>query len=381
MTVALSPNISTLIPLTAEVCLIAFQIGLHVQNMVQALRNNESGDLANRWISIDTTFREHEMHEMLRVFQSQAVSLNSNSARSKLRRRQHQPMSKLLDISSSGPDHVTLSGPSLVISRFKGFHNITTSQILSEHRSMPYHTPQLANKEHARTLSKPVGQSKVICMIDNHQQGLSLVTSTIRSNAVEHRSALSLFEGVIHETLCLPCNLLHVMERLSNHIEDYPPSTCQSIICGPTRWQPELFASLHHATNLEIEITNDPWAEIFQPNDHRRTSKNPQLAIVGMAGRFPDAADHEKLWDLLRAGLDVHREVCVHQDQTILYVLTHCRFPVIDSTSRSISILRARLAILVTRPTDAGLKSQVFLTLDSSICRLGRQLKQILCIG
>jgi iron transport multicopper oxidase len=28
-----------------------------------------------------------------------------------------------------------------------------------------------------------------------------------------------------------------------------------------------------------------------------------------MAGRFPDAASHEKLWELLEKGLDVHREV------------------------------------------------------------------------
>ena len=318
MTVALSPSIPTLIPFAAEVCLVAFQIGLHVQKTVQALRNDESGDLANRWTSVDTTFREHEMHEMLRVFQSQAVSLNSRLARSKLRRRQQQAMSKLLNVSSSGPDHVTISGPSAVINRFKGFHNINTSQILSEHRSMPYHTPQLANREHALTLSKPVRQSKLICMIDSHQQGLSLVTSTINSKAAEHRSALSLFEEVIHETLRLPCNVLHITERLSNHIEDFMPSSCHLINCGATRWQRELFTSLHHATSLEFEITDNPWAEMFQPNDHRRTSKHPQLAIVGMAGRFPDAADHEKLWDLLRAGLDVHREVCVHRDLIIL---------------------------------------------------------------
>ena len=33
------------------------------------------------------------------------------------------------------------------------------------------------------------------------------------------------------------------------------------------------------------------------------------IAIVGMAGRFPDAADHEQFWDLLEKGLDVHRTI------------------------------------------------------------------------
>lgn len=39
------------------------------------------------------------------------------------------------------------------------------------------------------------------------------------------------------------------------------------------------------------------------------TSKKSKIAVVGMAGRFPSAADHEKLWKLLEAGLDVHRKV------------------------------------------------------------------------
>lgn len=38
-------------------------------------------------------------------------------------------------------------------------------------------------------------------------------------------------------------------------------------------------------------------------------SRRPRLAIVGMAGRFPNAADHSKFWDLLESGLDVHRKV------------------------------------------------------------------------
>ena len=54
-----------------------------------------------------------------------------------------------------------------------------------------------------------------------------------------------------------------------------------------------------------------------------QTSRKPKLAIVGMAGRFPDAADHEKFWNLLEAGLDVHRKVQIHPDVMIyVFMLT-----------------------------------------------------------
>ncbi len=43
--------------------------------------------------------------------------------------------------------------------------------------------------------------------------------------------------------------------------------------------------------------------------EHKGSSRRCNLAIVGMAGRFPDAASHEALWELLEKGLDVHREV------------------------------------------------------------------------
>ena len=35
----------------------------------------------------------------------------------------------------------------------------------------------------------------------------------------------------------------------------------------------------------------------------------PSIAVVGMAGRFPEAADADRLWELLQAGRDVHRTV------------------------------------------------------------------------
>ncbi|CAK4034878.1 polyketide synthase [Lecanosticta acicola] len=38
-------------------------------------------------------------------------------------------------------------------------------------------------------------------------------------------------------------------------------------------------------------------------------TQNDKVAIVGLAGRYPNAANHEALWDLLMKGLDVHRRI------------------------------------------------------------------------
>lgn len=47
------------------------------------------------------------------------------------------------------------------------------------------------------------------------------------------------------------------------------------------------------------------------PNSSRSTSTlhEEKIAIIGMAGRFPEAANTDALWDILRLGIDVRKEV------------------------------------------------------------------------
>jgi acyl transferase domain-containing protein len=52
----------------------------------------------------------------------------------------------------------------------------------------------------------------------------------------------------------------------------------------------------------------DICAAISHGRPQQRPAK-PSIAIVGMAGRFPEAADTDRLWELLQAGRDVHRTV------------------------------------------------------------------------
>ncbi|KAJ5738863.1 hypothetical protein N7493_002018 [Penicillium malachiteum] len=62
------------------------------------------------------------------------------------------------------------------------------------------------------------------------------------------------------------------------------------------------------STALELQDFSDiiPRWEETEANTSRRNNK---IAIVGYSGRFPGAEDAELLWELLRDGRDVHREV------------------------------------------------------------------------
>lgn len=86
---------------------------------------------------------------------------------------------------------------------------------------------------------------------------------------------------------------------------------CHIIVCGPTKAQEQFALALKSDLQVPVSTYERPSPLSFdRRSESLRTSRKQKLAIVGMAGRFPDAADHEKFWDLLEAGLDVHRKVC-----------------------------------------------------------------------
>ena len=66
--------------------------------------------------------------------------------------------------------------------------------------------------------------------------------------------------------------------------------------------QLQSFDQRREVTVIDISAaTND--ANVQYPSN-----KSP-IAVVGMAGRFPEAADPDRLWELLQAGRDVHRTI------------------------------------------------------------------------
>lgn len=82
---------------------------------------------------------------------------------------------------------------------------------------------------------------------------------------------------------------------------------------GPTALANSLVSSLKVGGGLKISLEDYvSWSSHNTiPRNTTGYMKDSKIAIVGMAGRFPNAADHEAFWKLLEQGLDVHREVCI----------------------------------------------------------------------
>lgn len=103
-----------------------------------------------------------------------------------------------------------------------------------------------------------------------------------------------------------------VLDGCVERARSFEGKSCIILPLGPTQNAATLANLLKSQTDLEVILRKAP---AVSPESTTSTIGNQgpsgktKLAIVGMAGRFPDAATHEKLWELLEKGLDVHRVV------------------------------------------------------------------------
>jgi iterative type I PKS product template protein len=76
---------------------------------------------------------------------------------------------------------------------------------------------------------------------------------------------------------------------------------------GPTNLSGSMVAALK-ACNAQVAI-EDQSTWLSAPPAETKRKVDSDIAVIGMAGRFPDAADHELFWQLLEQARDVHRPV------------------------------------------------------------------------
>ena len=123
----------------------------------------------------------------------------------------------------------------------------------------------------------------------------------------------SLLKAVVLECLNEPILFQKALQSCVDTARDFKGRTCLIIPYGPTQSADTLGKLIQSQTTLDViirradDITKEGTSSGV--GSHGPQLGRCKLAVVGMAGRFPDAASHEKLWELLAKGLDVHRVV------------------------------------------------------------------------
>lgn len=122
----------------------------------------------------------------------------------------------------------------------------------------------------------------------------------------------SLFKSVVSEILSEPLMFTRVLDGCLSLARGFDGDECFILPLGPTQNASTLANRVKAQTKLKVTLRSSPQIakeSVASSIGNHGSSGRCKLAIVGMAGRFPDAASHEKLWELLEKGLDVHRVV------------------------------------------------------------------------
>ncbi|KAI4164590.1 MAG: hypothetical protein LQ342_001903 [Letrouitia transgressa] len=215
------------------------------------------------------------------------------------------PPSNQAYVSAVGPAAVTLSGPSSILDRLLQFGMFENSKAVRIPIYGPFHRPLHDDSEIQLVFKPSIAQD----LLSTRQ------TFPILSTGRNDWLVASTFEEVLQQVVAdaLINKLLwhRVIENITSTISELGLRTCNVTQLGPSNASQSLISALKQAniatstTIVVIPQTRDPRINLSAGTNFSHS----KIAICGLSGRFPDAADHEAFWTLLEKGLDLHREI------------------------------------------------------------------------
>ena len=212
---------------------------------------------------------------------------------------------------------MTISGPPTIVKKLFDFAAIGTHRLpIPVHG--PYHAPHLYSGVDCKKILG-TSNSRVASVLNQYAPRLPIMSTSSGKWFNDKMTTTQILTSVINDILNEPLRFYEVLNGCTHTVEASSFPKCRIIACGQTTTDTSLATALRSGTSVEVALNQDDLqpSSTLRLNQAPRSSKRPKLAIVGMAGRFPNAADHEKFWDLLYAGLDVHREVSIFCQESL----------------------------------------------------------------
>ena len=167
---------------------------------------------------------------------------------------------------------------------------------------------------HASHLYSDGDVEKIIGPFSHTAFGHSKIHSSVHSNVTGRPFAASsssdLLKQCLMAILCKPLRWDRLLEESRSGSLAPLDSVCKVHTIVPSDLTGSLISAVKSsgvvrvtATDHHSWLTRNRNVVSGKPED-----TNSDIAIIGMAGRFPDAANHEQFWNLLEKGLD-HRTI------------------------------------------------------------------------
>ncbi|KAI0387178.1 polyketide synthase [Hypomontagnella monticulosa] len=308
--IASSYSLSTLLPIATQVVLMAFRTGSHVASLAERL--SPSTEESESWTYVLPAAKEAEAKSVLAGFhKSEGISQASQAY-----------------ISAVSANNIAVSGPPETL-RSLFSKDLFESRPTAIPVYGPYHASHLHELVDIRKMLRLDDEAVTVALAGSKPR--SVVMSCVTGAPFPETDTKELLAAVVHEILNEPLIFHKALSGNVNEARRFNGSRILVIPYGPTQAASTLANVLRSQTKSEVILRPAPQVSrettAASIGNHGSVG-NCKLAIVGMAGRFPDSASHEALWELLEKGIDAHR------------VVPADRFPVethVDPTGKAIN--------------------------------------------
>ncbi|KAH6844969.1 polyketide synthase [Chaetomium sp. MPI-CAGE-AT-0009] len=289
--ISVAPSLPDLVHIGVQTALLAFKTGSYVHAIAERL--NPAFERTENWTYIFSGLSVDDAAAKLDVFH--AASNLSPASRA-----------YISAVSDSG---IAISGPPSTLDA------LVNNRILPPDPTAvpvhgPYHAPHLYSTtdiESILELDKP--ELKDAFYKTRPRSPIMDCSAGTWFPALDTKSLLTTVASTVLNKALMFSKVLAGCVETARQFKD---NKCLILPLGPTQNATTLQRRLQQEAGLEVTVRMPtpiaPEATASTIGNHG-SSGRPKLAIVGMAGRFPDAASHEALWKLLESGLAVHREV------------------------------------------------------------------------
>lgn len=224
--------------------------------------------------------------------------------------KQGLPNRKQAYVSATFENTTTIQGPPTKLARLKDA--LADLKELTSNLSgrpigiyAPFHASHLYTEADVLGLFDKSDLIKAAYTADIWNKEQPTILSTNSGTKIPVASRQGLLQAVLGDILVSPIEWSNIIQGAISSV----------LSLGHVRWETQCFGPLHSQKSLVTAISTGAGVDVsladtsIQPASHSRETLNTPIAIVGMAGRFPDADSVEELWKLLSDGIDCHKVV------------------------------------------------------------------------
>ncbi|KAH8804520.1 putative polyketide synthase [Xylogone sp. PMI_703] len=284
--VSASKSLVDLIPIALNIVRVAFRIGVKVNSAAQRLATVHEIKGNQSWSRLVVGIQKEAVIEEVNQFNE----------------RKGLPRASQAYVSSHSRDVATVSGPPTTLKAlFAESESFRTRKSVALDIFGPFHASHLYNDDDIEEVLQPITEEGV-----KQARPLIRVISGNANPSLPDVNIKQFLTEIVQDILFRPLAFDGVLDAVTAEARNSGKEGCRVSAAGPSNAVSSLVSALKAATEVEASV-GEQLGATGHATDSPGTSV--KIAVVGMAGRFPNADSLETLWSLLEQGLDVHRRI------------------------------------------------------------------------